>query len=101
MTDGQFNVLIAAIISGLGALAGVIRWSVTTLTKSLDANTTAHLKSVEAMTAMGVKLDFVYQATGRVDDFIKEERSGVVEVESPPERKSQPKYRAKSEPGVR
>jgi len=77
MEDGQ----LAAILSVLGAIGasivGIIRWSVNRLTLALDGNTTAHLKSVEAMTVMSTKLDFVYQQVGAVKDFVVEERSGV------------------------
>lgn len=77
MTDAQFNILIATIAAGLGGLATVIKWSVGVLAKSLDANTKAHLDSVKTMTEVSTKMDFVYKATGRVDEFIREEASGV------------------------
>ena len=80
MEDWQFKILIGTITVGLGGIAAAIKWSVTTLTGSLDRNTAAHLESVKAMTVMSTKLDFVYNVTGKVEDFIKEERSGVHEV---------------------
>jgi len=94
MTDAQFNVLIAVIGAGLGGLATVIKWSVGVLTKSLDSNTQAHLKSVEEMTKMSTKLDFVYHGIGKVDEFIKEEKSGVHDVED-----VRRKIRPKTNPG--
>jgi len=42
---------------------------------------------------MSTKLDFVYRATGKVEDFIKEEISAVHE--------DRPKTRMKSSPGER
>lgn len=75
MNDTQFGILIATITAGLGGLVGVIKWSVGVLTTSLNLNTSAHLKSVEAMTVMSTKLDFVYQASGKVDDFLRDELS--------------------------
>lgn len=95
MTDAQFTILIATITSGMGGLVAVIKWSVTQLTKALDGNTKAHLESVRAMTEMSTKLDFVYRATGKVEDFIKEEISAVHGIED------KPKIRAKSSPGER
>lgn len=80
MTDAQFGILIAAITGGLGSLAAVIRWSVSQLTKALDNNTQAHLSSVKAMTEMSTKLDFVYDATGKVDNFIRRETSDVYDT---------------------
>lgn len=96
MTDAQFNVLIGVIAAGLGGLATVIKWSVSILTKSLDTNTQAHLESVKVMTAMSTKLDFVYQATGKVDQFIKEEISGVHDTDD-----VRRLSRAKTNPGER
>lgn len=77
MDNSQFAALLSAVTVGLGAIAGVIRWSVSTLAKALDRNTDAHLESVKSMTVMATKLDFVLQVTGKVDDFIKEETSKV------------------------
>lgn len=83
MTDAQFTILVSVIGSGLAGLIGIVKWAVTRLSSALDNNTAAHLKSVEEMTRMSTKLDFVYQATGRVDDFVREEISGAVSVEVP------------------
>lgn len=97
MTDAQFGILIGVITSSMAGLVTVIKWSVTQLTKALDGNTKAHLDSVRAMTEMSTKLDFVYKATGRVQDFIKEEISGVHEVAE----EKPLKIRVKTSPGER
>ena len=107
MTDAQFTILVSVIGAGLSGMVGVLKWAVTRLTKSLDTNTQAHLASVKAMTEMSTKLDFVYNATAKVEDFIKEEISGVHSVPdevTPVERKSKGQYfqsRAKTNPGER
>jgi len=80
MSDGQFAALMT-VLGGIGtSIVAIIKWSVTRLTVALDGNTAAHLKSVEAMTVMSTKLDFVYNASREVKDFVVEERSGVHEV---------------------
>lgn len=108
MTDAQFGVLISTLVAFGGGLVGVIKWSVSRLTSALDNNTKAHLDSVKAMTEMSTKLDFVYRATGKVEDFIKEEISQNYDVPPdtipPPEprhrRMITPRFvRPKTEPG--
>jgi len=80
MENWQFTILISAVTGGLGGLIKAITWSVKRLTAALDSNTQAHFDSVKAMTRMSTQLDFVYQATGRVDEFIKEETSKNYEI---------------------
>lgn len=108
MTDAQFGVLISTLLAFGGGLVGVIKWSVSRLTTALDSNTKAHLDSVKAMAEMSTKLDFVYRATGKVDDFIREEISQNYDVPPdtiPPQqelkhRRITPRFvRPKSEPG--
>lgn len=83
MGDGQFTALLS-VLGAIGAsIVGIIKWSVNRLTVALDGNTAAHLKSVEAMTIMSTKLDFVYNASREVKEFVAEERSGV--HDTPPE----------------
>lgn len=81
MTDIQFGALLTVLASIGASIVGIIKWSVTRLTTALDGNTSAHLKSVESMTVMSTKLDFVYQQVGAVKDFVVEERSGVHDAE--------------------
>jgi len=92
MSDGQF----AALMTVLGAIGtsivAIIKWSVTRLTVALDGNTSAHLRSVEAMTIMSTKLDFVYNASRDVRDFVTEERSGVHEVPEEVRQKKTPAF---------
>lgn len=108
MTDAQFGVLISTLLAFGGGLVGVIKWSVSRLTTALDNNTKAHLDSVKSMTEMSTKLDFVYNATGRVDEFVREEISqnydmppdSIPPVEIPKHRRITPRFvRPKSEPG--
>jgi hypothetical protein len=73
MTDGQFGALLSVIGTIGASIVGIIKWSVTRLTAALDGNTAAHLKSVEAMTVMSTKLDFVYNASKDVKDFVHEQ----------------------------
>ena len=77
MTDTQFGALMAAITGFAASLVATLRWAVNRLTKALDTNSESHLKSAEAMAVMSTKLDFVYGATAKVQEFVQEERSGV------------------------
>lgn len=104
MTDAQFAILVSVVGGGLTGLIGMLRWAVNRLSGALDGNTAAHLKNAEAMAAMSTKLDFVYQATGKVEDFIKEEISGVTVAadDVTPTDKPRGRYhikRPKSQPG--
>lgn len=91
MTDGQLAALLS-VLSAIGAsLVAVVKWSVTRLTTALDSNTNAHLESVKKMTEVSTKMDFVYQASRDVRDFVTEERSGVHDAPTPVET---PKRRA-------
>lgn len=73
MTDAQLGVLIAA----LGALGGVIRWAVNRITKSNDDGTAALVANTAQLAAFIVKIDNFGRQIERLDDFVKEEISGV------------------------
>jgi hypothetical protein len=77
MSDAQFATLISVIGVGLSLIGAAIKWAVGRLVASLDKNTEAHLTNAKAMTEMSTKLDFVYNATGKVDQFMREEVSAV------------------------
>ncbi len=85
MTDAQFGILIAALGSFGAALVGTIRWAVNRITKSLDDNTTSHLNSAIQMASLIKSVEFSYQASRDVKDFMVEERSGVHDVIIGPE----------------
>lgn len=50
MTDGQYNVLIAALLGLAGSIGAVVRWAVGRFIRSLDTTSAAMLKSVDANT---------------------------------------------------
>jgi len=100
MTDGQLAALLS-VLSAIGAsIVAILKWSVTRLTAALDTNTQAHLKSVEKMTEVSTKMDFVYEASREVKDFVTEERSGVHEAPTPVEIRPRKHPRAQSPVGL-
>lgn len=47
-----------------GSIAGVFRWGFNRLVKALDDNTTMHLRTVEKLTEVSVKVDQVWDWVG-------------------------------------
>lgn len=77
MTDAQFGALLTALVAFGGGLIGCIRWAVNRITMALDKNTESHTESAKQMAILSTKIDFSYQASREVKDFMVEERSGV------------------------
>lgn len=80
MSDGQFAALLSVLATIGASIVGILKWAVTRLTTALDENTKAHLNSVTKLTEVSTKMDFVYNASREVRDFVTEERSGVHET---------------------
>lgn len=59
MTDGQFNMLIAALIGGLGTIAAAIRFGVGRLVRALDLNSKAMLDNTASNAVLATKIDSV------------------------------------------
>jgi hypothetical protein len=77
MTEVQFGLLLGA-ISGLGALlVGALRWAVNRVTKSNDDGTAAIIANTASNAVLVTKIDGLARAMERLDDFVKEEISGV------------------------
>lgn len=51
MTDGQFNVLIGALLTLAGAVGGVVRWAVNRFVRTVDNNSAAMLTALANNTA--------------------------------------------------
>lgn len=89
MTNGEIVSICGAIISGLGGIAGTIKWAVGRVTSAIESNSTVLLKFVESAARLEVKLDHAAKAAGEVRDFVTEERSQNYDVPvSPTPRKT-------------
>ncbi len=77
MSDAQLGLLIAAITGLGGLLVSALRWAVNRVTASNDAGTTAILANTASNATLVVKIDHLSRSIERLDDFVKEEISGV------------------------
>lgn len=77
MTDGQFATLIAFLSAFGASCLGTARWAVGRITKALDDNTTSHKAQAEKFIELSTKIDFAFNASQKVSDFLVEENSDV------------------------
>lgn len=69
--------ILAAIATVGGGLIGALRWAVNRVTASNDAGTTAIIANTASNAVLVTKIDGLSRAIERLDDFVKEEVSGV------------------------
>ncbi len=86
MTDAQLTLILAAIATLGGSLIAALRWAVNRVTKSNDDGTAAIIANTASNATLIVKLDHLSQSILRLDDFVKEEISGV--YSSPPAKRT-------------
>jgi len=90
MTDGELATITTAIVGGLGGIGAVLRWSVTRITKAIEANSAIMLEFVKSATRLEVKLDHAHAAsvaTAAVMHEVADEISGTHDApEDPPHR---------------
>ena len=72
MSDAQFGVLISALVTVLGSLIGMLRWSVNRITKALDDNTSSNLEDSKAKIALAEKLAVFATKLDSVTSFVQE-----------------------------
>ncbi len=77
MTDAQLTLILGAIAALGGSLIGALRWAVNRVTASNDAGTSALIANTASNAVLVVKLDHLSRSVERLDDFVKEEISGV------------------------
>lgn len=79
MTDQQLALIIAAIVSAAGSIAGVLRWAVVRLVRALDANTSAFIAAEKAAAVQAEVLRSVAEEVRRVSEWC-DRHTGVTEV---------------------
>lgn len=77
MSDAQLGLIIAAIGAFGSLLAGTLRWAVNRITKSNDEGTAALIANTASNAILITKIDSLARQMERLDDFVKEEISGV------------------------
>jgi hypothetical protein len=92
VTDAQLSIILAAIATLGGSLVAALRWAVNRVTTSNDAGTAALIANTASNAVLVVKLDHLARSIERVDDFVKEETSGVYSTNPQPQstRQQQP-----------
>jgi hypothetical protein len=83
VSDAQLSFILAAIAALGGSLVAALRWAVNRVTASNDAGTSALVANTASNAVLVVKLDHLARSVERLDDFVKEEISGV--YSSPPQ----------------
>lgn len=77
MTDAQLGLIISAIAAFGTLLAGTLRWAVNRITVSNDAGTAALLANTASNATLVAEVRNLSRQIERLDDFVKEEISGV------------------------
>jgi hypothetical protein len=94
VSDAQLTIILGAIATLGGSLVAALRWAVQRVTKSNDDGTFALVENTKSNATLITKLDGLSRAIERLDDFVKEEISGIHD--------GPPKPRARTAPqGVR
>jgi hypothetical protein len=84
MTDAQLGLVLAAIATLGGSLIAALKWAVNRVTKSNDDGTSALLANTASNATLIATLSNLARQIERLDDFVKEEISGV--HDGPPRR---------------
>jgi hypothetical protein len=97
MSDAQLTLILSAIGVLGGSLITALRWAVNRVTSSNDAGTTALIANTASNAVLIVKLEHLAQSILRLDDFVKEEISG---VHDGPPRRTPPRGLRVARPGT-
>ncbi len=89
MSDAQLAMVLSAIGVLGGSLIAALRWAVQRVTKSNDDGTAALIDNTRSNAVLVTKLDSLSSAILRLDDFVKEETSGVYDGPPKPSRRAQ------------
>jgi hypothetical protein len=79
LTDAQLGLILAAIATLGGSLIAALKWAVNRVTKSNDDGTAALLANTASNATLIATLSNLARQIERLDDFVKEEVSGVYE----------------------
>ena len=91
MTDAQLTLILAAIGTLGGSLIAALRWAVNRVTKSNDDGTSALLANTASNATLIASVQNLARQIERLDDFVKEEISGIHDgPPKPPSRISTP-----------
>ena len=91
MTDAQLTLIIGAIGALGGSLIAALRWAVQRVTKSNDDGTAALLANTASNATLIATLSSLARQIDRLDDFVKEEVSGVYDGPPKPRRAATPR----------
>ncbi len=89
MTDTQVGLILAAIATLGGSLIAALKWAVNRVTKSNDDGTAALLANTASNATLIAEVRNLARQIERLDDFVKEEVSGV--YDNPPRRTATPR----------
>lgn len=98
MSDAQITAIITAIVGLGGLLVSALRWAVNRVTASNDAGTTAIIANTASNATLVTKIDGLSRSIERLDDFVKDEISGV--HDGPPKPRTPPRGIRAPRPGT-
>jgi hypothetical protein len=96
MSDAQFTLLMGAMAALGTSLVAALRWAVHRVTASNDQGTAALIANTASNAVLVTKLDHLAHAILRLDDFVKEEVSGVHSGPPQPSPKRDTRERART-----
>lgn len=100
MTDAQLAAVLAAIATLGGSIVAALRWAVQRVTKSNDDGTAALLANTASNATLIATLSNLARQIERLDDFVKEEISGVYDGPPKPRRTQTPRGGVGLRPGT-
>jgi hypothetical protein len=86
MTEKEWGLLLAVVTALGGSLIGALKWAVNRVTKSNDDGTAALVANTASNAVLVTKIDALARSIERLDDFVKEEVSGVYSTPPQPAR---------------
>lgn len=72
MSDAQFGVLVSALVTVLGSVIAMLKWSVGRIVKALDDNTASNLEDSKAKIALAEKMAIFATKLDSVANFVHE-----------------------------
>ncbi len=100
MSDAQLALIIAAIGALGGSLIAALKWAVNRVTKSNDDGTAAIIANTSSNATLIATLSNLARQIERLDDFVKEEVSGVYDGPPKPRRTATPERGVQRRPGT-
>lgn len=91
MSDAQLGLILAAVAALGGSLIAALKWAVNRVTKSNDDGTAALVANTASNATLVAEVRNLARQIERLDDFVKEEVSGVYDAPTQSRRSQTPR----------